>query len=74
MAALRLLNLPTVGVRGTNLKGYLLCRLLLFSHVSCPSGLACTLKPQAASRLKAGLIATNPIVWLPGPCVHGSWR
>lgn len=52
MAAQCLLNLPEVGERGTNRKGYLLCHLLLSSHVSCPSRLACTLKSQAASRLK----------------------
>lgn len=66
MAALCLLNLPEVGERGTNRKGYLLCHLLLSSHVSCPSRLACTLKSQAASWLKTVLIATNPVVRLPG--------
>lgn len=66
MAALCLLNLPEVGERGTNRKGYLLCHLLLSSHVSCPSRLACTLKSQAASRLKTVLIATNSVVRLPG--------
>lgn len=70
MATLCLLKLPAVGTRGTNWKGYLLCYLFLLSHVSCPSRLICTLKSQATSWLKAVLIGTNPVVWLPG-AVHG---